>query len=57
MRFPSFHQIQLSKQSRSIAPPGIWTNADQDPGPAEKRTWTGEIFVLYWQIQNSECFN
>lgn len=39
---------KLPKQSSSIAPPDIWTNADQDPVPPEKRTWDGFAFVMYW---------
>ncbi|KAK8106836.1 uncharacterized protein PG998_008849 [Apiospora kogelbergensis] len=38
----------LPKQSSSIAPPGVWTNADQDPVPEEKRTWTKWAFITYW---------
>ncbi|TPX18640.1 uncharacterized protein E0L32_002497 [Thyridium curvatum] len=38
----------LPKQSSSIAPPDVWTNADQDPVPVEKRTWTSWTFITYW---------
>ncbi|KAI5864137.1 uracil permease [Durotheca rogersii] len=38
----------LPKQTSSIAPPHVWTNADQDPVPEDKRTWTGWAFVGYW---------
>lgn len=41
-------RLQLPKQKSSIAPDYVWTNADQDPVPREKRTWTGLTFVLYW---------
>ncbi|KKY15336.1 putative ncs1 allantoate transporter [Phaeomoniella chlamydospora] len=39
---------KLPKQTSSIAPPEIWTNADQDPVPREQQTWTGLAFVMYW---------
>lgn len=39
---------KLPKQTSSIAPPDVWTNADQDPVPREKQTWDGFAFVLYW---------
>lgn len=38
----------LPKQESSVAPPHVWSNADQDPVPVEKRTWTAWTFVLYW---------
>ncbi|KAI1854981.1 hypothetical protein JX265_012336 [Neoarthrinium moseri] len=38
----------LPKQESSIAPPDVWTNADQDPVPPEKRTWTKRAFFTYW---------
>ncbi|KAK8093613.1 permease for cytosine/purines- uracil- thiamine- allantoin-domain-containing protein [Apiospora hydei] len=39
---------ELPKQASSIAPPDVWTNADQDPVPEEKRTWTKWAFITYW---------
>ncbi|KAI5273606.1 uridine permease-like protein Fui1 [Aureobasidium subglaciale] len=39
---------KLPKQHSSIAPAGVWTNADQDPVPLEKRTWTRTTFMTYW---------
>jgi hypothetical protein len=39
---------RLPKQSSSIAPPDVWTNADMDPVPPEKRTWGRGAFVTYW---------
>ena len=39
---------KLPKQESSIAPPDVWTNADQDPVPLEKLTWTQWTFVTYW---------
>jgi NCS1 family nucleobase:cation symporter-1 len=39
---------KLPKQSSSIAPPHVWTNADMDPVPVEKRTWGNGAFVSYW---------
>lgn len=41
-------RVRLPKQKSSIAPAYVWTNADQDPVPYEKRTWTATTFVLYW---------
>lgn len=38
----------LSKQVSSVAPANVWSNADQDPVPPERRTWTAWTFVLYW---------
>ncbi|KAH7122049.1 permease for cytosine/purines, uracil, thiamine, allantoin-domain-containing protein [Dactylonectria estremocensis] len=39
---------KLPKQHSSIAPPDVWTNADQDPVPPEKQTWTEVTFLTYW---------
>lgn len=39
---------RLPKQSSSIAPPHVWTNADMDPVPPERRTWGRGAFVTYW---------
>lgn len=39
---------KLPKQESSIAPPDVWTNADQDPVPPEKLTWNQWTFVTYW---------
>jgi NCS1 family nucleobase:cation symporter-1 len=39
---------RLPKQSSSIAPPDVWTNADMDPVPPERRTWGKSAFVTYW---------
>ncbi|KAK9776234.1 putative Uracil permease [Seiridium cardinale] len=39
---------KLPKQESSIAPPDVWTNADQDPVPPERLTWTQWTFVTYW---------
>ncbi|KAL3422668.1 ncs1 allantoate transporter [Phlyctema vagabunda] len=39
---------RLPKQKSSVAPADVWSNADQDPVPPERRTWTGLTFVLYW---------
>lgn len=38
----------LPKQKSSIAPPDVWTNADQDPVPPEKLTWGISAIVVYW---------
>ncbi|KAF4125819.1 nucleobase:cation symporter-1, NCS1 family [Geosmithia morbida] len=38
----------LPKQDSSIAPPGVWTNADQDPVPPELLTWNKWSFLTYW---------
>jgi nucleobase:cation symporter-1, NCS1 family len=39
---------KLPKQSSSIAPPHVWTNADQDPVPLSLQTWTSWAFISYW---------
>lgn len=39
---------KLSKQESSIAPPEVWTNADMDPVPPERRTWGKGAFITYW---------
>ncbi|KAH7305529.1 uracil permease [Stachybotrys elegans] len=39
---------KLPKQTSSIAPPDVWTNADMDPVPEEKRTWGKTAFINYW---------
>lgn len=39
---------KLPKQQSSFAPADVWTNADQDPVPPEKLTWTRWTFVTYW---------
>lgn len=38
----------LPKQTSSVAPPHVWSNADMDPVPPERRTWTAWVFVIYW---------
>ncbi|KAI1495240.1 uracil permease [Biscogniauxia mediterranea] len=42
------HSWKLPKQSSSIAPAHVWTNADQDPVPPARQTWTRWAFVGYW---------
>jgi nucleobase:cation symporter-1, NCS1 family len=37
----------LPKESSNIAPDNVWSNADQDPVPVEKRTWTAATFAMY----------
>jgi hypothetical protein len=39
---------KLPKQPSSIAPLDVWTNADMDPVPLERRTWGKGAFVTYW---------
>ncbi|RAR10228.1 NCS1 nucleoside transporter family [Stemphylium lycopersici] len=39
---------RLPKQDSSIAPPDVWTNADMEPVPPEKRTWGKSAFITYW---------
>ncbi|KUL88834.1 hypothetical protein ZTR_03414 [Talaromyces verruculosus] len=41
-------KLVLPKQPSSIAPEHVWSNADQDPVPPEKWTWTGWTFTQYW---------
>ncbi|KAF2092331.1 NCS1 nucleoside transporter [Saccharata proteae CBS 121410] len=48
MRFRHPSSWALPKQSSSIAPSYVWSNADQDPVPVEKRTWNGYAFIMYW---------
>lgn len=48
LRLTSFSSWKLPKQESSVAPPHVWTNADQDPVPPEKQTWTGWSFTWYW---------
>ncbi|KAI1472010.1 uracil permease [Daldinia caldariorum] len=47
-RLTDWHSWELPKQTSSIAPSHIWTNADQDPVPQEKQTWTKWAFIGYW---------
>ncbi|KAF2160198.1 hypothetical protein M409DRAFT_70563 [Zasmidium cellare ATCC 36951] len=47
-RLTSFSSWKLPKQESSVAPSYVWTNADQDPVPPEKQTWTGWSFTWYW---------
>ncbi|KAI0843756.1 uracil permease [Hypoxylon sp. FL0890] len=47
-RLTDRHSWKLPKQSSSIAPPYVWTNADQDPVPEDKRTWSSWAFIGYW---------
>ncbi|KAI0850077.1 uracil permease [Daldinia vernicosa] len=47
-RLTDWHSWKLPKQTSSIAPAHIWTNADQDPVPEEKQTWTKWAFIGYW---------
>ncbi|KAF7188233.1 putative permease [Pseudocercospora fuligena] len=48
LRLTSASSWALPKQESSIAPDYVWSNADQDPVPPEKRTWTGWSFTWYW---------
>ncbi|KAI2617387.1 uracil permease [Hypoxylon sp. NC1633] len=47
-RLTDRHSWELPKQTSSIAPSYVWTNADQDPVPEDKRTWTASTFIGYW---------
>ncbi|KAI1480535.1 uracil permease [Daldinia eschscholtzii] len=47
-RLTDWRSWELPKQTSSIAPSHIWTNADQDPVPEEKQTWTKWAFIGYW---------
>ncbi|XXG97609.1 2-oxoglutarate dehydrogenase E1 component [Hypoxylon texense] len=47
-RLTDRHSWKLPKQTSSIAPPHVWSNADQDPVPEEKQTWTMWAFIGYW---------
>ncbi|KAI1829225.1 hypothetical protein DTO006G1_9815 [Penicillium roqueforti] len=38
----------LPRQESSIAPPGVWTNADYDPVGSDRRTWTSTTIATYW---------
>lgn len=48
LRLTQPHSWRLPKQPSSFAPPDVWTNADQDPVPPDKLTWTRWTFVTYW---------
>ncbi|KAK7211583.1 hypothetical protein V2G26_018761 [Clonostachys chloroleuca] len=50
----SLEAWKLPKNTSSLAPDYIWTNADQDPVPPEKQTWTAWSFAGYWF---SDLFN
>ncbi|KAH7084614.1 uracil permease [Paraphoma chrysanthemicola] len=39
---------KIPKQTSSIAPQNVWSNADMDPVPPERRTWGKGAFVTYW---------
>ncbi|KAJ5184731.1 NCS1 allantoate transporter [Penicillium cf. griseofulvum] len=43
-----YRRWALPKKESSIAPQHVWSNADQDPVPPEKWTWTGWTFTQYW---------
>ncbi|KAI1780587.1 uracil permease [Hypoxylon cercidicola] len=47
-RLTNIHSWKLPKQTSSIAPPHVWTNADQDPVPEDRRTWSKWAFIGYW---------
>ncbi|KAK6954991.1 hypothetical protein Daesc_002621 [Daldinia eschscholtzii] len=47
-RLTDWRSWELPKQTSSIAPSHVWTNADQDPVPEEKQTWTKWAFIGYW---------
>ncbi|OTA88073.1 hypothetical protein M434DRAFT_399143 [Hypoxylon sp. CO27-5] len=47
-RLTDRHSWKLPKQTSSIAPSYVWTNADQDPVPEDKRTWSSWAFIGYW---------
>ncbi|OTB01569.1 hypothetical protein M426DRAFT_265792 [Hypoxylon sp. CI-4A] len=47
-RLTDRHSWKLPKQASSIAPSHVWTNADQDPVPEDKRTWSKWAFIGYW---------
>ncbi|KAK3116627.1 hypothetical protein LTR53_002802 [Teratosphaeriaceae sp. CCFEE 6253] len=38
----------LPKQSSTIAPEYVWSNADQDPVPPQLRTWSAWAFTWCW---------
>ncbi|KAH7018633.1 NCS1 allantoate transporter [Macrophomina phaseolina] len=38
----------LEKQTSTFAPPGTWTNIDNDVTPVERRTWGGWSIIGYW---------
>ncbi|KAH8897223.1 NCS1 allantoate transporter [Thozetella sp. PMI_491] len=47
-RLTTVEAWKLPKQTSSVAPAHVWTNADQDPVPPEKRTWGPWAFAGYW---------
>ncbi|KAH7020733.1 NCS1 nucleoside transporter [Microdochium trichocladiopsis] len=47
-RMTTIEAWKLPKQTSSVAPADVWTNADQDPVPLERRTWGSWAFCGYW---------
>lgn len=48
LRFTSASSWTLPKESSSVAPDHVWSNADQDPVPPERQTWSSWDFTWYW---------
>lgn len=44
---PSF-TWKLTKQESSCAPPGVWTNIDNDITPLSRRTWSLFMIIGFW---------
>ena len=39
---------EIPKQQSSCAPPGVWTNIDNDITPSSRRTWTLYTIIGFW---------
>ncbi|EJU01806.1 cytosine-purine permease [Dacryopinax primogenitus] len=50
----TFEYWELSPEPCTFAPSSKWSNADMDPTPLEKRTWTTFNYITYWI---SDAFN
>ncbi|KAL2890420.1 NCS1 nucleoside transporter family [Ceratocystis lukuohia] len=44
----SLDSWRLPKQTSTLAPPHVWTNADMDPVPLSMRTWSIWTWMGYW---------
>ncbi|CAH6723732.1 allantoin permease [[Candida] jaroonii] len=47
-RFTSLKAWEIPKSPSSCAPPGVWTNIDNDVTPFSRRTWTIYTIIGFW---------
>ncbi|KAM0746563.1 uridine permease-like protein Fui1 [Meredithblackwellia eburnea MCA 4105] len=47
-RCTSIKAWEIPKTDSAFAPDGVWSNADMEPTPPEKWTWTTLTFITYW---------